>query len=118
MIFELMDGIWWDEMSEKKSTSITTNKSAIKSGSNKKTQVKPIKATFTPYAVYSEEEDEGTDVKEWTHNSRSYLKSCESNCDEDDCNCSGVVYNEETQDQIGTWNGKFLVATSFDDDDE
>jgi hypothetical protein len=65
-----------------------------------------------------EDDDEGTAVKEWTHNSRSYLKSCENNCEEDDCNCSGVVYDAETQDQIGTWNGKTLAMTSTEDDEE
>ena len=65
-----------------------------------------------------EDDDEGTAVKEWTHNSRSYLKSCENNCEEDDCNCSGVVYDAETQDQIGTWNGKTLAMSSTEDDEE
>ena len=65
-----------------------------------------------------EEDDEGTAVKEWTHNSRSYLKSCENNCEEDDCDCSGVVYDEETQDQIGTWNGNTLTMSSTEDDEE
>ena len=74
----------------------------------------------SPLAVSSleEDDDEGTAVKEWTHNSRSYLKSCENNCEEDDCNCSGVVYDAETQDQIGTWNGKTLAMSSTEDDEE
>ena len=74
----------------------------------------------SPLAVspLEEEDDEGTAVKEWTHNSRSYLKSCENNCEEDDCDCSGVVYDEETQDQIGTWNGNTLTMSSTEDDEE
>ena len=74
----------------------------------------------SPLAVspLEEDDDEGTAVKEWTHNSRSYLKSCENNCEEDDCNCSGVVYDAETNDQIGTWNGKTLAMSSTEDDEE
>ena len=74
----------------------------------------------SPLAVspLEEDDDEGTAVKEWTHNSRSYLKSCENNCEEDDCNCSGVVYDAETQDQIGTWNGKTLAMIHPTEDDE
>ena len=65
-----------------------------------------------------EEDDEGIAVKEWTHNSRSYLKSCENNCDAEDCDCSGVVYDEDTQDQIGAWNGNTLTMSSTEDDEE
>jgi len=59
--------------------------------------------------IVSDEDDEGTAVKEWTCSNRNYLKSCENNCDEENCNCPGVVYDVESQEQIGTWNGTCWV---------
>ena len=65
-----------------------------------------------------EEEEEGTAVKEWIYGSRQYLKSCETNCDADECDCAGVVYEVDTQEQCGTWDGKILTMKLAEEEED
>jgi hypothetical protein len=62
-------------------------------------------------------DDESTSVTEWTckKDGKTYLKSCEDNCGEDTCDCAGEVYDPESQEVIGHWNG-VTIETAEDDE--
>ena len=72
----------------------------------KKTEVKELEEEALG------DDEEGTAVKEWVweENGLTYLKSCDNNCDEDSCNCSGAVYDTTSEEQVGTWTGAALVG--------
>ena len=65
-------------------------------------------------------DDESTSVSEWTckNDGKTYLKSCEDNCGKDTCDCSGVVYDAESQDMIGHWNGATIEAAEWQAGDD
>ena len=67
-----------------------------------------------PVDTDAEEEEEdlpsAPDVKEWLHEGTTYYKTCNNDCEEEECDCSGVVYDMETQEPISTWTGSALVA--------
>jgi hypothetical protein len=63
-----------------------------------------------------EEEDcDGPSAKVWNHEGTEYYKSCDQDCDVADCDCTGVVYDMDTQDPVGTWNGKAILPTADDE---
>ncbi len=64
-------------------------------------------------------DEESTAVKGWIckETGKAYLKSCDDNCEEDDCECCGTVYDEETQDQIGHWDGTTIVLAAEDEEE-
>ena len=63
-----------------------------------------------------EEEGESTSVKAWIHQGTEYYKDCD--CDEEgECDCHGVVYDQETQDPVGTWDGVTLKPLPAEDDE-
>ena len=66
------------------------------------------------------EDDESTSVAEWTckKDGKTYLKSCEDNCGEDTCDCAGEVYDPESQEVIGHWNGETIEAPAWQAGDD
>jgi len=64
----------------------------------------------------SEEEEDPPSVKSWTHKTKEYYKACDENCEEDNCDCTGVVYEMETEDPLGTWNGTEIVPLAEEED--
>ena len=66
------------------------------------------------------EDDESTSVAEWTckKDGKTYLKSCEDNCGEDTCDCAGEVYDAESQEVIGHWNGETIEAPAWQAGDD
>ena len=64
---------------------------------------------------------ESVAVAEWNcvKTGITYLKSCKQNCGEEiTCNCSGDVYDIETQDLIGKWNGREIVPLLSEDESD
>ena len=62
-------------------------------------------------------EDDGPSAKEWSFEGKKYYKSCDDECDVEQCDCKGVVYDVETEDPVGTWNGEEIVAIVHEDVD-
>ena len=69
-------------------------------------------------ATEEEEDDDETTATEWTHEGVVYYKMCDNRCGKDNCTCTGAVYNKETQDCVGTWNGTELEEPTESDDEE
>ena len=69
-------------------------------------------------AATEEEDDDETTATEWTHEGVVYYKMCDNRCGKDNCTCTGAVYNKETQDCVGTWNGTDLEEPTESDDEE
>ena len=69
-------------------------------------------------AATEEEDDDETTATEWTHEGVVYYKMCDNRCGKDNCTCTGAVYNKETQDCVGTWNGTELEEPTESDDEE
>jgi hypothetical protein len=65
-------------------------------------------------------DDESTSVAEWTckKDGKTYLKSCEDNCGEDTCDCAGEVYDAESQEVIGHWNGATIETAEWQAGDD
>lgn len=69
-------------------------------------------------AATEEDDDDETTATEWTHEGVVYYKMCDNRCGKDNCSCTGAVYNKETQDCVGTWNGTDLEEPTESDDEE
>ena len=65
-------------------------------------------------------DEDSTSVAEWTckKDGKTYLKSCEDNCGEDTCDCAGEVYDAESQEVIGHWNGVTIEAPAWQAGDD
>ena len=66
----------------------------------------------------SPDEEEELKVKSWNHEGTDYYKACDGDCEdeEDNCECTGVVYDTVTQDPVGTWNGTEIVPLAEEED--
>ena len=64
------------------------------------------------------EEENDTTIKLWHHEGQEYYKNCDNEytCPEEECSCLGVVYDTETQDPVGTWDGHTLTPLKEEED--
>jgi hypothetical protein len=63
-----------------------------------------------------EEEDDAPSAKNWTHEGADYYKGCDNDCDIEQCDCTGVVYDIVSQDPIGTWDGTSILPLAEEED--
>ena len=93
----------------------------------KKVVAAPVEVVATPVVIVqpaapaaeleSEEMGEEGAAKLWTYKTVDYYKSCDNNCEVLNCMCTGAVYDSETQEPIGMWDGTNIVAQSDSEED-
>jgi hypothetical protein len=97
-----------------------TSRTQISEASAFQTPCEKDSAVTSDSSSDENEYEESIEVKQWTcpMTCKSYLKNCMTRCDKDTCECIGDVYDENTQDLIGKWNGKEMVPLSSENDSE
>jgi hypothetical protein len=97
----------------------TKKRDALKASEKKVAPAVVVEKAPEPEELVEEElveEDSGDGVKEWEYKGKTYYKGCVHSCDVDHCDCPGAVYDVDTQDPAGNWNGKELLPLAEEED--